>query len=165
MTPDDLVAQLNDTNRLVRTGVVLLPPDQIPTYRALATRWGASAVDLAEVCRERAPVGSRYLGISADSIVADLDSIAIGTYDRNTVVVANIDLLLSRLDERSRANVWAFLLSSFRRRSTGFLFLLPREADHLFPAIDAQLWEEAGRLCRISATHSAIGATSSSWED
>lgn len=165
MAPDELVAQLNDTNRLIRTGVVHLPPDHIPLYRSLATRWGASAVDLTEVCRERSPVGSRYLGISADSIVSDLDSIATVTYERHTVVVANIDLLLARLDDRSRANVWTFLLSSFRRRSTGLLLLMPSEADHLFPAVEAQLWEEAGRLCRISAAHSATGATANSWED
>jgi hypothetical protein len=164
VTPEELVAQLNDPNRLVRTGVVLLPPDQIPSYRTLATRWGASAIDLAEIRLEHAPAGSRYLAISADSVVADLDSIATSTFDRHTVVVANLDLLLARLDERSRSDVWTFLLFSFRRRSTGLLLLMPAEADHLFPPVEVQRWAEAGRLCRFFDMHSATGATSSLWE-
>jgi hypothetical protein len=163
--PNDLVEQLNDPNRLVRTGVVQLPPEQIPLYRTLATQWGASVANSSEVRLARAPQGSRFLGISSDSILEDLNAIATKIHDRRTVVLANIDLLLARLNEAERVSVWRFLFTSFRRRPTGLLLLMPSEAEHLFPAAEARLWEEAGRLCSIAATHSAAGATTTLWED
>jgi hypothetical protein len=152
MTPNELVSRLGDGTLLVRTGVALVSPEQLPSYQTLALHWGAEAVDLAQFRLSRIPEGSRYLGLAPATVLSDLDFIASGRHGRRCALVANADLLLARLTDEQRPRVWDFLFSSLRKRPTCLLMLMPDGAEHLFSTTEAGRWSQTRRLCRLSDT-------------
>jgi hypothetical protein len=155
LTPRELVERLGDGALLVRTGVALVTPQQLRGYQSLAQQWGAEGVDLAELRLEQLPEGARYLGLSAMSLLADLDVVASGIRSHRCALVANADLFLARLADRERSRVWDFLFYSLRKRPTGLLLLLPNGAEHLFSSVEADRWVRAARLCRIGVAIAA----------
>lgn len=149
MTPPELVCHLEAGTFLVRTGVVLVAPRQLPQFEMLAVQWGAEPVDLAQRCLARVPEGARFLALSLQSLLEDLDAIARSTFGRRCAAVANADLLLARLPDDERSRVWEFLFSSLRKRPTALLLLMPDGAEHLFSSAEADRWFKAGRLSRL----------------
>lgn len=150
MTPPELVRRLTDNTLLVRTGVVLVAPQQLPEFEMLAVQWGADPVDIAARCLERVPVGARFLGLSQQILLRELDSLATSTLRRRCALVANADLLLARLPADERHDFWDFLFSKLKKRPTALLLLLPDGAEHLFSPGEADRWRRAGRLSRLN---------------
>lgn len=149
MTPRELVSRLSDGTLLVRTGVALVPPQQMAAYEALALRWGAWAIDLVQRWLMQVPTGSRFLGLEAEALLRDLDAIATCVHERRCVLVANADVLVARLADSDRPRLWEFLFFSLKKRPTALLLLMPDGAEHLFSAAEVDRWSRAGRLCRL----------------
>jgi hypothetical protein len=92
------------------------------------------------------PPGGRFLGLSGETILQDLQEITEDVdLDGNCLWVHNVDLLFAalRYDERLRA--WATLFSTFKQRR-GLLFSLPEQAFNLLPATERKTWESDERL-------------------
>lgn len=156
MMPPELVRHVTDGSLLVRTAVVLLPPQQVPEYQLLAIQWGAEPVDLAQRWLVRMPKDARFLALSLQSLLANLDDIARSTLGRRCALVANVDLLLARLPDDDRLRFWDYLFSSFKKRPTALLLLMPAGAEHLFSSAEAERWYRAGRLSRLTDEHDRV---------
>lgn len=156
MMPPELVRHVTDGSLLVRTAVVLLPPQQVPEYQLLAIQWGAEPVDLAQRWLVRIPEGSRYLALSLQSLLTELDDIATSTLRRRCAAVANVDLLLARLPADDRLRFWDYLFLSLKKRPTALLLLMPAGAEHLFSSAEVERWCRAGRLSQLNEERALV---------
>lgn len=130
----------------IRTGILLVPLSALGSERDLAARLGIQAVDFREWKLARARPHSRYLGLSGETILQDLQEIVEDVdLGGNCLWVYNMDLLLSALRYDERLRIWAALFSAFKRRR-GLLFSLPAQAFNLLPATERGTWERDERL-------------------
>ena len=144
--PADLVRLLEQPTLRIRTGVLLVPLSALGSERELAARLGIEAVDFREWKLARIRHGSRFLGLSRETILQDLRELAEDVdLGGNCLWVHNMDLLLSALRYDERVRAWATLFSTFKQRR-GLLFSLPAQAFNLLPATERGAWENDERL-------------------
>jgi hypothetical protein len=148
----DLANELRTTTKLVRTGVVLVPPTALRQVKDAAYRAGLDVVDYVTWKLERLAPGQRSVPLNVDSFLGDLDEIANGNSVSGCILIANADVPLARLRMDERQSVWDFLLNSFKRRRQAIVLAIPRGADHLFPQKHEEQWTRVGRVAAIERT-------------
>lgn len=142
----DLVQLLRGPTLRVRTGILLVPSASLGNEPELAARVGVEAVDWRARKLTRVGSDSRYLGLSSETVMRDLqelvDDVDLGG---NCLLIYDMDLILSALRYDERLRTWAALFSTFKQRR-GLLFSLPARATNLLPVTERRAWEKDGRL-------------------
>jgi len=148
----DLAKELRTTTKLVRTGVVLVPPTALLQVKDAAYRAGLDVVDYVTWKLERLAPGQRSVPLDVDSFLRDLDEIANGNSVSGCILISNADVPLARLHVHERTLVWDLLLNSFKRRRQAIVLAIPRGADHLFPQKHEEQWARVGRAATMDRT-------------
>lgn len=148
----DLAKELRTTTKLVRTGVVLVPPTALRQVKDAAYRAGLDVVDYVTWKLERLAPGQRSVPLDVDSFLRDLDEIANGNSVSGCILISNADVPLARLHVHERTLVWDLLLNSFKRRRQAIVLAIPRGADHLFPQKHEEQWARVGRVATMDRT-------------
>jgi hypothetical protein len=146
-TLPDLVALLSGRTLTVRTGLWLASLRLLGQEDDSAARLGIDARDLRDPIRAGLPEGTRFLGLTTDTVIEALETICLQTDGSDTLLIYNLDLLLARLNRQERLDFWQFVYSGFRHRPRGLLLLMPKYADSLLPTHEKQdAWRRDGRL-------------------
>lgn len=146
MDPAQLAQLLRQRILRVRTGIMLLPTDMLGHEPELAARLDVGAVDWREWKLDRLSPDSRYLGLSSEVVLRDLQSIVEDAELVGTCLwIYNADLLLAGLRYDERLRFWNFLYSTFKPHR-GLLLSLSTEASNLLPMEDRKTWENDERL-------------------
>ncbi len=145
-----LVALLKGPALRCRTGILLLPLDQLGREPDVAARLGVDAVDYAEILRRAVAPGSQFAGISAEREEQLLSSLSDSPKHGPCLLVYNIDLALARMDTLERDRFWTNLFDNLPNRRRALLLTLPREARHLLPQGESlEAWRSAGRTALL----------------
>jgi hypothetical protein len=131
----------------IRTGILLLADESVGQETAVAARLGIGAIDLASFTVSRVEDTRRFLDISRESILRDIDAIASNESQPDScLLLYNVDLLLSAVpDGVERERFWSFLRTTLKRRR-GLVFAVPERAVHLLPEETREEWAADGRL-------------------
>jgi len=148
----DLAKELRTTTKLVRTGVVLVPPTALRQVKDAAYRAGLDVVDYVTWKLKRLAPGQRSVPLDVDSFLRDLDEIANGNSVSGCILISNADVPLARLHVHERTLVWDLLLNSFKRRRQAIVLAIPRGAHHLFPLRHQERWAQVGRVATMDRT-------------
>ena len=146
VSPVELVQLLRQPVLRIRTGILLVPPEFVGSEKDRAARLDMDAVDLQAWKLQHIGASSRYLGLSWESLIRDLQAILSEPHrPGHCLLVYNLDLFLSAFDYTDRLCFWDFLRTTFKR-GRGLLLCLPIQALHLLPQDQRALWEDGGRL-------------------
>lgn len=141
-----LIESLRSARLQHRTGVVLLPPQHLGREATLAARLEIDAVDLRVWVLERLQPDQRWLDLTLHRFAWEyLRAIAAEPRPGGCVLVANVDLFLAGLRTEQRRECWRYLFGALRP-DRGLVLVLPDAAEHLFPANERRVWDEADRL-------------------
>jgi hypothetical protein len=146
-----LVESLRSARLQHRTGVVLLPPQHLGREVDLAARLDIDAVDLRTWVLERLQPDQRWLDLTLHRLAWEyLRAIAAEPRPGGCVLVANADLFLAGLHTEQRRECWRYLFGALRPER-GLILVLPDGAEHLFPANERRVWDEADRLAVLGS--------------
>ncbi len=146
-TPQALKERLRGRTLRSRTGLLLVPPEQLPDAPEIAARLGADTVDYARLILESLPPGAKRLGITADAEQARLDEIAEAPDGADIVLVYQLDLVISRLAMADRGRLWRAMREGFPQRRRALLLAMPAGAEHLLPeGAEWDAWRDGGRI-------------------
>lgn len=149
-TPEQVVQLVRGGRLDCRTGILLLGARQLGREKELAARLNLDAVDYLEWRLNKVEPGQRYLGMSKESVIQELDEICALNSPTDALLVYNFDAALAYLPYLERSYVWNFLRDSFRKRSKALVFTMPAQAEHLLPDESARvIWHLGGRLGSI----------------
>lgn len=150
-----------------RTGVLLLPKAFLGRQASLAATLNTDAADFAALKAKTFRPGARFIGLSPDALIRDLDDLCDGRLTvskahTDCFFVYNFDLPLAGLKLLERRAVWNFLRDTFRKRAKALVFALPETADNLLPN-DAEraVWQRGGRWGRLSVLPVTVGSQES----
>jgi hypothetical protein len=149
ISAEALVELLDHSRPLVKTGILVVPAASIAELEGVALSLGVEYLDAAERWLSRLDPQASFAGISCDSLLVQIDEWASMTWHRRTLLLANIDVMMARLNEANRRRVWEFLHSNVRKRRTGLLFPLTANDDIVITRSEAERWERADRLASI----------------
>ena len=147
-----------------RTGVLLLPKAYLGREASLAATLNTDAADFAALKAKTFRPGARFVGLSRDALIRDLDNLcdgrlSVGEVYSDCFFVYNFDLPLAGLGRLERRAVWNFLRDTFRKRAKALVFALPETASALLPSDDERrVWEQGGRWGRLSVSPIAVGS-------
>lgn len=145
--PVELIERLCGPTLRVRTGIWLLPPQELDDAPNQAARIGIDTVDLRQMLLAALPEGASMVALSPSRIEELLDQIASRPASGGCVLVCNIDLLLARLTIAQREDVWSFVYDGFAHRRSALLLVMPATAHSLLPATTALgQWHLAARI-------------------
>lgn len=144
--PTELVRQLSGWRLQHRTGVLLLPREELGREHLLAARLGIEAVDLRVWALERLPPDQRILDLTWSKLSWEyLQAIAEAPLPGRCILVSNVDLLVAALRIEQRREYWRYLRGTLRPER-GLLLAVPAGADHILTPDERQQWEVLGRL-------------------
>lgn len=143
----EVVALLRSPLLRVRTALWLMPMDYLGREEEEAVRLRLEAVDLRQVWLKTLPEGTKYIGLTPEKLLDELDRITELPGVSDCVLVYNVDLFLARLRQAERKTFWEGLFTALPHRQRGLLVVLPQRAGDLLPAPDQlSLWEREERL-------------------
>ena len=150
-TPEQVVQLVRGGRLDCRTGILLLSARHLGRERELAARLNLDAVDYADWRLNETTPGQRYLGLSKESLVQELDEICLLKSSANALLLYNLDVGLAYLRYLERPYVWNFLRDSFRKRPKALLVAMPAAAEHLLPSeAETVIWHAGGRVAGVS---------------
>jgi len=145
-TPSEMVALLRGHILRCRTGILLLPPSQLPEALNIAARLGLDAVDYAQRVIRSVPPGAKFVPLTAESEEARMDAVAEDPLGTDVVLVYNFDLAVAKLDTRQRALLWNTLRERLPHCRRALVLAMPLGAHRLLPPeVDLAAWQ-GGRL-------------------
>lgn len=146
-----VVERVRGTQLDCRTGILLLSSNYLGKERSLAVQLNLDPVDYANWRLAKVLDGQRFLGLSKESLIAELDEITQLPAQTDALLLYNLDVVLSYLQFLDRPYVWNFLRDSFRKRPKALLIAMPVSADHLLPdEASRDIWHRGGRLAIVS---------------
>jgi len=149
-TPHDVIQLVRGTQLQCRTAILLLSKQHLGREVALAAQFNLDPVDYAEWRLRRVEPGQRYLGLSKELLVQDLDEICQLKTHTDALLLFNLDIALAYLPYLDRAYVWEFLRDRFRKRRKALVITMPAQADHLLPDEPSKfIWQSGGRLASV----------------
>lgn len=143
----ELVNLLRSRVLRVRTGLWLTPIHLLGQEPDEAARVMVEAVDLSNLWLSQLPSGTRFVGITPDKLIEVSDQVAqqVGTSD--CALLYNFDLLLSKLRQNQRSQVWRALYGEMPHRTRAILIAMPAVARDLLPDKETlKLWAQEKRL-------------------
>ncbi len=147
-----------------RTGILLLPKAYLGREALLAATLNTEAADFAALKAKTFRPGARFIGLSPDALIRDLDDLcegrlSVGEVPSNCFFVYNFDLPLAGLGRLERRAVWNFLRDTFRKRAKALVFALPETASALLPSDDERrVWEQGGRWGGLNVPSTLAGS-------
>jgi hypothetical protein len=146
-TPAEVVALLRSPLLRVRTALWLMPMDYLGCEAEEAARLRLEAVDLRQVWLKTLPEGTKYIGLTPEKLLDEVDRLTEQPGASDCVLAYNVDIFLARLRQAERKMVWEGLFTALPHRQRGLLVVMPQRAGDLLPASDQlTLWEREGRL-------------------
>jgi hypothetical protein len=146
-TLTDLIALLSGPTLTVRTGLWLASIHSLNQIEDHAARLGIDARDLRVPIKGSLPEGTRFLGLTVNTLVEALDMLCKQFDGSNCLLVYNLDLLLARLHRQARLDFWQYVFRGFPHRGRGLLLVMPSHANHLLPSTQMQeAWRYDRRL-------------------
>ena len=146
-TPAEVIALLRSRVLRVRTGLWLMPNAYIGHEAEEAIRLCVEAVDLRLVWLKTLPEGTRFIGLTPDTLIEALDRIVQQPGDNDCVLAYNLDLFMARLKQSERKTVWESFFNALPHRTRGLLMVMPQMAHDLLPAsAQLTLWDREQRL-------------------
>jgi hypothetical protein len=147
---EDIARAVRGQRLMCRTSVLLLGRKFIGRETDAATRLNLDPVDYRTWKQGQLVEGQRYLSLTRQSALADLDTISELPSPTDALLVFNFDLALSYLEQSDRQEIWRFLRESFRKRRKGLVVTVPADADLLVPGGgELQAWFRDGRIARM----------------
>jgi hypothetical protein len=145
--PNTLLNLLRGPSLRVRTGLWLLPPEDLDDAPNEAARVGIDTVDLREELLAALPPATQFVALSSRRLLDLLDHVATQPAAGGCTLVYNLDLLLARLTLSQRKEVWEFVSIGFVHRTSALLFVMPDTARSLLPPPAAlEDWSQVGRI-------------------
>jgi hypothetical protein len=146
-TPKALKEYLRTRMLRSRTGLLLVPPNQLGDVLEIAARLGIDLVDYAQVILASLPPEAKRAGISIHAEQARLDEIANASTGTDAVLVAQFDLALARLPREDRGPLWRMLREGFAHRRRALILLMPEGATRLLPeGSEWDAWQDGKRI-------------------
>lgn len=158
LSPQDLVRRVRGRTLDCRTGILLLPPEQLGHEASLAARYNTDAVDFVRLKTETFDPNARFIRLDKETLLTDLELLCqgrayVGMGDTDCFFVYNFDLPLSALESLERRAVWDFLRDKFRKRPKGLVFAVPQTARELLPSEPEQrVWQQGRRWASVQTT-------------
>ena len=166
-TPQELVRRVRGRTLDCRTGILLLPPEQLGSEASLAARYNTDGLDFIRFKGETLSPNDRFLRLDREVLLTDLERLCqgrsyLGMGDTDCFLVYNFDLALAALERLERRALWNFLRDRFRKRSKGLVFALPGKASELLPDESEQrVWQQGQRWAVLESTlHGVAGVNS-----
>jgi hypothetical protein len=146
-TPKALKEYLRTRMLRSRTGLLLVPPNQLGDVLEIAARLGVDLVDYAQVILASLPPEAKWAGITLDAEQARLDEIANAPSGNDVVLVAQFDLALARLPIADRGPLWRVLREGFAHRRRALILVMPEGATRLLPeGSEWDAWQDGKRI-------------------
>lgn len=159
-TPQELVGRVRGRTLDCRTGILLLPPEQLGFEASLAARYNTDGLDFVRFKGESLGPNDRFLRLDREVLVGDLEELCqgrsyLGAGDTNCLFVYNFDLALAALEHSERRALWNFLRDRFRKQPKALVFALPGGAFELLPDEPEQrVWQQGQRWAVLETTSS-----------
>lgn len=146
----EVVQRVRGSTLVCRTGILLLPKQQLGNEGSIAAQWQLEPIDYASWRYTRTGEGEKFLRLSQDTLLHDVEAICSSDYRFDCVLLYNFDLALAYLEVLDRRYVWRYLRDNFRKRPVGLIVAMPGQAHHLLPSeADQDLWRRGKRLVRL----------------
>lgn len=148
--PKSMVEMLRNRELRCRTGIVMIPLSQMGQEAQIAAQLGIDHVDYRKYLLDHLPAGGSFLGLSANKVYADVDSISNAATGTDCVLLINLDLALAGLTINDRVSLMQdrlFNQLSYRRR--GLLIGMSDTGNDPNPVFDRglrKLWQDHDRL-------------------
>ena len=123
-----------------RVGYLSHAPQETENWREMAARVGCEVAFLPQLWLDALPAGARFASISVAGLLKALDEIAQSQGRSDVVLVAGLDLLLTRLDPDGCARFWDDLPTRLPHRPRALILGLPHGFARCGP--DALAWEK-----------------------
>lgn len=166
-TPQELVRRVRGRTLDCRTGILLLPPEQLGLEASLAARLNTDELDFVRFKGEALSPNDRFLRLDQEVLIRDLERLCqggsyLGKGDTDCFFVYNFDLALAALGRLERRTLWNFLRDRFRKRAKGLVFALPGGASELLPdELEQRVWQQGQRWAVLeTALHGVAGVNS-----
>ena len=165
-TPQELVKRVRGHTLDCRTGILLLPPEQLGFEASLAARYNTDGLDFVRFKGETLSATDRFLRLDQEVLLADLERLCqgrsyLGVGDTDCFLVYNFDLALAALERLERRALWNFLRDRFRKRSKGLVFALSGKASELLPDESEQrVWRQGQRWAILETTRHGVNGVS-----
>jgi len=124
---------VRSTQLQCRTAILLLNNHYFGRESSLAAQFNLDPVNYAEWRLGKVKPGQRYLGLSKERLLQEIDEICQLETPTNALLLFNLDIALAYLPYLDRGYVWEFLRDSFRKRRKALVITMPAQADHLLP--------------------------------
>lgn len=157
-TPQELVQRVRGSTLDCRTGILLLPPEQLGSEGSLAARYNTDGLDFARFKGKTLSPDDRFLRLDREVLTNDLERLCqgrsyLGAGDTDCFLVYNFDLALAALEVFERRALWNFLRDRFRKRPKGLVFALPGGASELLPdSLGQRVWQQGQRWAVLETT-------------
>lgn len=147
MTMNEVVQTLRYGGLRVRTALWLLPPDHLTHLSDSAARLGIHLVDIRQPLLNTVVPSQRFLRLGLREFVEALDALCNNNKASDCLLVENCDLIIAKLTNHERKDLWETLYSGFPHRPRALLLPIPASATALLPT-EQQLdqWKKEGRL-------------------
>ncbi len=149
----DLITGLHDVAQMRRTGTMLLSQAWLGRETALCARLNAQGWDYARWWRDALSPSNRFIGVSPDSLLAQLAQWAQDDTRPATIAVYNFDLPLAFLSSAERERFWSDFLLRFPKTRRVLLVMLPTASSLGPDDANRRLWEEASRLSVVDVDY------------
>jgi len=149
--PLELIEHLRRGTSRTNVGIWRMPLSKVGHESDIAFRLSINtqveALDINAYYRSKLDPRTDYARLSASKLFDTLDLIASSQGISDCVFIYNFDLLIARLNEEERRQLWQDLYNRFPNRDRALLLAIPESAVHLLPS-DSLLekWQKESRL-------------------
>ena len=152
MAARDLIARLGPDGGLrCRTGIVLVPPADLPSIADFGARHGMDTIAYAEAILREMSSESQFASLSVDAESERLRRIADNPSGSPVLLIAQFDVALARLRTMDRDRLWQTVLTYLTQTRHGLLLAMPSTAHRLLPG--EKVREELLTSGRITPSH------------
>lgn len=147
----ELVRQLRQQIHRSKTGILLVPPHALGHEADIAAQLNVQHVDFVERLLACVPSCSDCVDITIGGLVKELDAIANGGSGLDCVLVAQIDVAVTKLAHPERSRFWLRLLGEFPHRRKGLIVGVPDVEGGIELLQDQRVrqpWLDAERMAR-----------------
>lgn len=147
----ELIVRLRPDGGLrCRTGLLLVPPDELDELPQWGARFGLDTIAYGERLLEELPAESRFVHITAESESERLRRIADAVNGTPVLLIAQLDLAIARLGTEERRTLWQNLLARLTQTRHGLLLAMPQNAHRLLPEETVlENLRETGRIAEL----------------
>lgn len=146
----EMTARVCGSTLVCRTGILLLPKPYLGREESLAVKLGLEPIDYPAWLQTQMYSGARFLRLTQEKLLQDIDIICSARYRFNCVLLFNFDLAVAYLEYLERPYLWEFLRDRFKKRPNGLIVTMPEQAQKLLPIeTEQEIWSRGKRLTRL----------------